>query len=105
MKIKAYLYVDIYKNIRLKKTHTKPSPSEIVIELSVNIPEEFFKRPMPVVNIDIPKDFLIDPDFESVSHFAALEIADKLKLDLKLVEDGLLNLFKQKQLTNGEADE
>lgn len=97
MKVKANLFIDNSGNIRVTKRDTSAYPRELAVQLVLDIPDIFFRRPIPRVDLSIPPEYLIDPDQRVVAHWAGEDVAAALKLDVKTVEDGLLTMLKEKQ--------
>jgi hypothetical protein len=102
MKVTANLFINSNGSIRVTKKDTGAYPSELAVQLVVDVPDIFFKRPMPKVELDIPEEYLISPDQEIVAKWVAPEIAEALKLEVKTVEDGMLTMLKEKQNDNQE---
>lgn len=104
MKVQANLFIDSSGNIRVTKRDNRANPRELAVQLVLDVPDIFFKRPMPRVDLSIPPEYLIDPDQKIVARWVGEDVAAALKLDVKTVEDGLLTMLKQKQATEaGEA--
>lgn len=98
MKVKANLFISNNGDLRVTKKYTAANPRELAVQLIIDIPDVFFYRPMPKVELAIPEEYLIDPGTEIVAKWVAPNIAEALKLEVKTVEDGLLTMFK----TNSE---
>lgn len=96
MVLHAYLFVNSQGKIRITRKETGTYPDELALHLKIDVPDSFWRRPIPSVNIQVP-DFQLEPSPEVTAAIVAPEIADKLKLDVKKVEDGLVNMFKEKQ--------
>lgn len=79
-------------------TKSKPSLSsnEIAVAITVKVPVAFFERMTPVVEIELPEEAVVHPNIESVIKLSAMEIADKLQLQVDDVEDGLKQLIQAK---------
>ena len=101
MKVKANLFINNQGGIRITKKDTSAYPSELAVQLVVDVPDIFFKRPMPVVDLKIPEEYLINPDATVAAQWVAPDIAEALKLEVKTVEDGLVTMLKEKQ-SNGK---
>lgn len=91
MKITANLFINPNGNLRVTKKDASSYPSELAVKLVIDVPDVFFNRPMPIVNLSIPKEYLISPDKEVVAKWIAPEIAEALKIEVKEIEDGLIN--------------
>ena len=96
MKLTAYLFVNSQGKIRITRKETGTYPDELALHLNIEVPNSFWRRSIPSVNIQVP-DFQLEPSAEVTAAIVAPEIADKLKLDVKAVEDGLVNMLKAKQ--------
>lgn len=88
-------------------TKAKPalSSNQIAVFIKVSVPNAFFERMTPVVNIELPEEAVVHPDIQTTIKIAAMEVADKLQFDVKQVEDGLRQILeeKAKKLNNQEA--
>lgn len=96
MVLSAYLFVNSQGKIRITRKETGTYPDELALHLKIEVPDSFWRRPIPSVNIKIP-DFQLDPSAEATAAIVAPEIAEKLKLDVQAVEDGLVNMLKAKE--------
>lgn len=96
MKIKANLFIRPNGTLRVTKQDSRPNFGELGIQLLIDVPDVFFKRPTPVVNLQIPEAFLVNPDEKVIATWVAQDIAEALKLEVKSVEDGLVDLIKEK---------
>ncbi len=97
MKINAYLFVNQRGQLRITKKDSSAYPTELAMHVVIDVPNSFFNRPIPVVNIQVPDFMLVDPDAEAMVKFVAPEVAEALKLEVKTVQDGLVTLLKAKQ--------
>lgn len=79
------------------------SSNQIAVYISVKVPVAFFERLTPVVEIELPEEAVVNPNIQSVIKLSALEIADKLQLDVTAVEDGLMQMIEAK--TKGKDEE
>lgn len=94
---KSYQYGS-YSGSIVSFTKSKPalSSNEIAVYIKVSVPVAFFERMTPVVEIELPEEAVVNPNIESVIKLTALEVADKLTLDVYDVEDGLKKLIEAK---------
>lgn len=92
-------YGNNYKGRISKITKSKPAITnrEIAIAINVKVPNAFFERLTPVINIELPSEAVANPDVEAVINLTAIEVADKLQLDVTDVTDGLRDLIKKAQ--------
>ena len=96
MKVKANLFINSNGSLRVTKQNTGAYPSELAVQLVIDVPDVFFSRPMPIVNLSIPESYLVNPDTKFVAQWVARDISDALKVDVKTVEDGLMLALKEK---------
>lgn len=91
-------YGTTYKGRITKVTKAKPAITnrEIAIAINIVVPNAFFERLTPVINIELPSEAVVNPQVESVINITALEVADKLHLNVTDVEDGLRTLIMKK---------
>lgn len=95
MILSAYLFVNSQGKIRITRKETGTYPDELALHLKLEVPDSFWNRPIPSVDIVVP-EFSLQPEPEMTARIVAPEIANKLKLDVKQVEDGLANMLKEK---------
>ncbi len=95
MKLKCYLFISTAKKFRIATRESGAYPNEIGLNLEVDVPDSFFNRPNPKVSLEIPKDYFINPDCKIIASLAAPNIAAALKLDIKTVNDGLIQMLKR----------
>lgn len=96
MNIKAFLVISRSGTLRVVKNRPYLNNTEIAVTLDINVPNKFFERLMPTVSIDLPEEAIVNPDTQAVIKISALEIADKLNLDVTAVEDGLRTMLEEK---------
>jgi hypothetical protein len=97
MNIKAFLVISRGGSLRVVKTRPYLNNSEIAVTLDINVPNVFFERLMPTVQIDLPVEAIANPSTDAIVKITALEIADKLQLDVTDVEDGLRAMLTEKK--------
>lgn len=95
MKVYANLFIDSKASVRVTKNSTYAHPNELAVQLVVDVPDVFFKRPMPRVELNIPEEYLVDPGKEIVAKWIAQDISDAIKIEAKTVEDGLVAMIKE----------
>ncbi len=96
MKVTANLFINKDGNIRVTKRDVSAYPTELAVQLIIDVPDIFFKRPMPRVELDVPESYLINPKADVVARWVAPDIAEALGIDIKTVEDGMLTMLKNK---------
>lgn len=105
MIVNAYLVITASRSrynsysytLRVTKQEPSLNSNEIAMKLKVNVPDEVFKRPVPLLELDVPKEIVMNPDAEVAARLTADTIADALQLDVETVTDGLLTMIKDKQ--------
>lgn len=99
-------YSSYYKGRIVSFTQSKPglTSNQIAVKVKITVPNAFFERLTPVVDIQLPEEAVVNPNVESVIKLSALEISDKLNLEVTDVEDGLRTLIenKAKEVQNGK---
>lgn len=96
MIITAYLIIDASRRtpaLRLTKTTPALAGSELAVKLRIDVPDSVFRRPIPVLELTLPEDVVINPDAELVASVTADAIAEPLRLEYAAVRDGLLDLL------------
>lgn len=108
--VSGYLVIEARKSYggysgRIAKiTSGQPSltNSQIAVKVNVNVPNAFFERLTPVINIELPGEAVVNPDVQTVIDLTAIEVADKLKLEVVDVQDWLKQLVEAKTKNNEE---
>lgn len=95
MKITTHLIVTSSGNVRVTKRKVGIKPTELCITLNVNIPDSFFRRPQPVVNLSIPDTIGQPLPVDQVIDLSADMIAESLGINVEDVRDGLQELVSQ----------
>lgn len=93
--INAFLIISKFGSLRVVKSRPFLNNTEIAIQLAIDIPQVFFERLMPVVNIKLHKEAVINTNMETVINITAQTIFDHLNLSVVDVEDGLRQLLTQ----------
>ncbi len=96
MIIKAYLVISSSGSLRVVKGRPYLNNNEIAVLLNMDVPKEFFERLIPLVNIQLPKEGVIEPDVETVLSITSREVAEKLKIEAAEVYDGLKDMLTKK---------
>lgn len=96
MNIKAYLIISNSGTLRVVKGRPYLNNTEIAVTLDIDVPKVFFERLMPTVKIELPVEAIANPSTDAVVKISALEIADKLQLNVSDVEDGLRTMLEEK---------
>lgn len=96
MIIQAFLVINSGGSLRVVKSKPYLNNNEIALKLAIDIPQEFFDRLIPVANIKLPKEGIIDPDVETVLSITSNEVAQKLRLEAAEVYDGLKEMVNKK---------
>lgn len=82
--------------MQVRKNPPYLNSDEVSFRLKINLPDDFFKRIIPLIEVDIPKEAIYNPDAELSLDLLSAEVAEKLKLEASEVKDGLTELLKQK---------
>lgn len=101
MQVSAYLVVSNSGSLRVVKTRPHLSNREIALTLKLDIPNVFFDRLMPTVQISVPKEAIIDVSPEVAINIAAASVSEALKLDFVEVRDGLKELVLKPKEDHG----
>ena len=102
MIVTSYLYVSSAGNVRSTKTKQSARANEIRIEVKLDIPDAFFKRPSPVVSIAIPPSESPVPIADIVASTAET-VAQALRVEVDDVQDGLFEAIRRRE--EGEEGE
>lgn len=107
MKITAYLIVgletDYYgrpKAGQMRVVKNKPdliNTRELGFQLNLEIPDVYFKRLVPVVDVELPEDMLINPNPKIVVGITAGKVAEAMGLKVEKVRDGLMEMLEEQQ--------
>lgn len=101
MNIKAYLIISGNKQLRVTKTPPYLHANEIAVLLNLEVPNAVFTRPIPVLDLAIPQDVVMNPDAELVARVIALPVAEALKVEIETVTDGLVEMVKERHNEQG----
>lgn len=98
---------DKVEDITFRMTKQRPALSndEIAVLVKVNIPEEYFERIQPAINIELPKDATVGMTVEAAIEITGIEVAEKLKLEAQEVIDGLTEIYKKKLNSEKENEQ
>lgn len=94
--LNAYLIISRSGTVQVRKNPPYLNSDEVSFRLKINLPDDFFKRIIPLIEVDIPKEAIYNPDAELSLDLLSAEVAEKLKLEASEVKDGLTELLKQK---------
>lgn len=103
MSVTAYLMVNKAGSVRINKNGLDVRTDEVTIELRLTIPETFFNRPRPVVDITIPDDLIQSLTPESAVQITASAVAGALGATVEQVMDGLGEVIEQREHRRFEA--
>lgn len=94
--MKIYGYLVIQNNSAVRWVKNKPSINnwEIAVMCNITIPDAFFDRLCPVINIELPESLIQQPDIEAIINISANEIAEKLRVSVEDATDGMRELLK-----------
>ena len=92
-------YSSVYRGRIVSFTQSKPglTSNQIAVKVEVKVPNAFFERLTPVFNIELPEEAVVNTNIDSVITLSALEISDKLHLEVTDVEDGLKAMIEAKK--------
>lgn len=93
MKRNGYLIINSAGSMRITKSAPKLGPSEIALNLSISVPDRFFRRPTADIVIDVPDDAIAPT--EAVVRLVANQVGDALHIEADDVEDGLTTILKE----------
>ena len=93
MKINAYLVIGRNNSLRVVKTRPYLNNTEIALTLKLDIPDVFFDRLMPTVQINVPDDAIVNVSPDVAVNIAAQEISQALSLDYIETRDGLKEMI------------
>lgn len=96
MKVLANIFISKNGSLRITKKDAAAYPSELGVQIVIDVPDIFFTRPVPRVELTVPKEYLVNPDAEVAARWVAQDVADALQLEVKTVEDGLMTMMKDK---------
>lgn len=93
MRITTHMFVSRQGNVRVNKTGSGVKPNEIVIDVTFEIPDAFFKKPHPVVKIALPAD---GAPVEMVIEESAHAVAEALNITVDNARDGLVEAMSRR---------
>lgn len=92
-------YGENYKGKIKSVTKGKPGLTnrQIAIAINIKVPNAFFERLMPVINIELPAEAVVNPDVKTVIDLSAIEVAENLHLEVTEVSDMLSQMVEEKK--------
>lgn len=94
MIVNGFLIIDDRGSVRMTKGRPYLRNNEVAVQIKINVPDAFFERMIPVVEIDLPKEAVAEPDVSVALNITAQKVADALKLDVQYVYDGLKGMVE-----------
>lgn len=94
MKVHGYLFISHAGNLRINKTGAGLKANEIAVEVNLVVPDSFFRRPRPVVSIELEEPVYPEGSLEATLRVTAETVADALQLDIGKVSDGLTQMLQ-----------
>jgi hypothetical protein len=64
MKFQCFLIVSTGESVRVTKTVPRLAQNEIAIKLDINLSNKFFERFIPQAKLNVPDDFVLNPEME-----------------------------------------
>jgi hypothetical protein len=94
MRVNCHLIVNQRGTARAVKGLPKLDTDEIAIGINLTIPDAYFQRPYPVIEIKVP-DPRETPSPEVVVDITAKTVANALRLNVDAVHDGITQLLRE----------
>lgn len=95
MTISAFLIISSSGRLRATKTRPYINNDEIALNLNIDVPDSFFERLIPTVDIKIPDAAVMSPDIDTTVEIFAAALTDKLKIDTDTVIDGFKEVVRE----------
>lgn len=95
MTINAFLVISDGGALRVVKSRPYLNNNEIAVALNIDVPDAFFERMIPVVQVDLPEEAVAQPDADVSLSITAGAVAKALKLDVSNVHDGLKDMVEE----------
>ncbi len=102
--LSTYLIISRSGTVNVRKNPPYLNSDEVSFRLKINLPDDFFDRVIPVVEVNVPKEAIYNPEAELSLDLLSSEVADKLGLEASEVRDGLVEMLKQKLQKSEEQD-
>lgn len=64
MRDSVYLTFDRNGVILMRKRAPAMSSGEFAVRISIEVPDQFFNRVIPHAHIEVPEDFILEPEVE-----------------------------------------
>lgn len=101
----AFLIISRGGSLNVRKNRPALSSDEVSFKLKVNLPNDFFNRIIPVIEVSVPKEALYNPEATVAMELLSVELAQKLDLEASDIRDGLKELMQKKlEKQNGEPN-
>lgn len=96
--IRAFLIISRTGTVNIRKSRPYLNSDEVSFKLNINLPDDFFDRVIPVIEVNVPKEAIYNPEASVVLDLMSEEIAQKLEVEINDVRDGLTEFLKAKLL-------
>lgn len=93
-------YGEYRGNLRFVKTKPSLNSKEIAIEAKIDVPDVFFERLIPTIEIKVPATAAIQPSIETTVNVTASAVGEALNIEVGKVEDVLTQLVEERQAEN-----
>lgn len=97
MKITRQLIVSRTGNVRMNQSGTGLKANEIAVEIRLDIPDGYFRKPHPVVDIKVPVGDE-PPPVEVVVATTSEAVANAMNVRIEDVRDGLMEALRRKEV-------
>lgn len=102
-KLSAFLIISSSGVISVRKNKPALNSDEVSFRLNINLPNDFFDRVIPVVEVNVPKEAIYNPDAKLTLDLLSIELAEKLNLQASEIRDGLQEMLNRKLYKEGTA--
>ena len=88
-------------SLRFVKTKPSLSSKEIAFEAKIDVPDVFFERLIPVIEIKVPADAAIQPNIETTINVTSQTVGEALGVEVGKVHDALTQLVEERTPDHG----
>lgn len=105
MEVDGYLIIGNNGSLNIRKTRPNLRNTEIAVRLRIDVPKQFFERLIPTVEINLPKEAVLEISEQEVVAVSAVELADNLSITYTEAYDGLMDMIHRAKAIQEDVDE
>lgn len=104
MYLSGYLIISSGGTMAFRVNRPGLNSEQVCFKITVNLPSDFFRRVIPEIKVDVPKEAIFNPDAALTLNLMSDDIANKLGIEVSEVRDGLTEMLKKKLEKENNAE-